>query len=144
MSKSDVDWFPCLNLGHDKVSISSLQAANERIMHTELRQRKIEEASASTSRSAEIETLVNEEKLQLILVVSAIKKFKLIECYMMIKECKQRMSNWCCLAAIFYFDELFANRICEAKKAWRSAITKHTQNNNGMLSIKQLVPICST
>ena len=33
MNKSDIDWFPCLNLGHDKVNIStyiiSLQGANE-------------------------------------------------------------------------------------------------------------------
>jgi len=56
MSKSDVDWFPCLNLEHDKVSISSLQATNKKAMNTELRQKRIEEASASTSRSAEIET----------------------------------------------------------------------------------------
>jgi len=61
MSMSDVDWLPCLNLGHDKVSISSLQVANERTTHTELRQKRIEEASARTSRSVEIETLVNEE-----------------------------------------------------------------------------------
>ena len=61
MSKSDVDWFPCLNLGHDKVSITSLQPANERATRTELRRKRIEKASANTSRSAEIETLVNEE-----------------------------------------------------------------------------------
>ena len=47
----------------DKVSISSLQAANEGNKTEELRQKRIEEASASTSRSAEIETLVNEDTI---------------------------------------------------------------------------------
>jgi len=45
----------------DKVSISSLQAANEGNKTEELRQKRIEEASASTFRSAEIETLINVE-----------------------------------------------------------------------------------
>ena len=60
MNKSDIDWFPCLHLGHDKVNIIALQAANERATRTELRKKRMEETSASALRSTEIQTSVNE------------------------------------------------------------------------------------
>ena len=37
MNKFDINWFPCLNLGHDKVNIASLQATIKRATRTELR-----------------------------------------------------------------------------------------------------------
>ena len=62
MNKSDIDWFPCLNLGHDKVNITSLQAASERATRTEQRRKRMEETSTcSASRSVEVEASVNEE-----------------------------------------------------------------------------------
>ena len=49
MNKSDIDWFPCLNLGHDKVNITSLQAASERATRTEQRRKRMEETSACSA-----------------------------------------------------------------------------------------------
>ena len=49
MNKFDINWFPCLNLGHDKVNIASLQAAIKRAKRTELRRKRMEEPSASPS-----------------------------------------------------------------------------------------------
>lgn len=55
MNKSDIDWFPCLNLGHNKVNITSLKAANERATW----RKRIEETSTcSASRSVEVEASV--------------------------------------------------------------------------------------
>ena len=63
MKKSDIDWFSCLSPGHDKVNITSLQAASERATtRTEQRRKRMEETSAcSASRSVEVEASVNKE-----------------------------------------------------------------------------------
>ena len=47
MSKFDVDWAPCLNLGHDKINVSTLQAASDRATRTELRNQRMQEVSSS-------------------------------------------------------------------------------------------------
>jgi len=116
-------------------------------MHAELQQKRIEEASAGTSRSIEIETLVSDCE-ETAITDSCSSSSREVQTESVLHDDKsanrEQVRNWCYLPVIFYFHELFANRICEAKKVWRSATTKHIQNNNGMLSIKQLVPICST
>jgi len=55
MNKHDVDWAPCINLGHNKVDMSILQAARDRATRTKQRKQQIEEAVATTS--TENETL---------------------------------------------------------------------------------------
>jgi len=45
MSKFDVDWAPCINLGHEKINVSTLQAASDR---TKIRRRRVEEATQSS------------------------------------------------------------------------------------------------
>ena len=42
-----MDWAPCLNLGHDKINVSTLQAASDRATRTELRNQRMQEASSS-------------------------------------------------------------------------------------------------
>ena len=37
MSKFVVDWAPCINLGHEKINVSTLQAASDRATRTEMR-----------------------------------------------------------------------------------------------------------
>ena len=49
MSKFDVDWAPCINLGHEKINVSTLQAASDRAAQTEMRRRRMEEATQSSS-----------------------------------------------------------------------------------------------
>jgi len=49
MSRYDVDWAPCKNLGHNKVKMSALQAANEKAERTKLRRQQMEEAAATSS-----------------------------------------------------------------------------------------------
>ena len=56
MYKSDIDWCPCLNLGHDKVNITSLEAASERATRTKQRRKRMEELSAGASGPSEIDT----------------------------------------------------------------------------------------
>ena len=61
MYKSHVDWFPCLNLGHDKVNMATLQAADERAARTEQRRKRMEESYARASESSEVDASTNEE-----------------------------------------------------------------------------------
>ena len=56
MYKSDIDWCPCLNLGHGKVNITSLEAASERATRTKQRRKRMEESSAGASGPSEIDT----------------------------------------------------------------------------------------
>ena len=49
MYKLDIDWYPCLNLGHGKVNITSLEAASERVTCTKQRKKRMEESSAGAS-----------------------------------------------------------------------------------------------
>ena len=44
MDRSNVDWTPCLELGHHKISASALQEASGRATYTALRRRRIIEA----------------------------------------------------------------------------------------------------
>ena len=59
MDKSNVDWAPCLHLGHDKIKLSVLQSASERAMQTESRRRKMDEASAQSQHSVSDADLTN-------------------------------------------------------------------------------------
>ena len=52
MSKHDVDWAPCKNLGHSKVNMSTLQAASDRATRTKQRRQRIEEAVATPESSS--------------------------------------------------------------------------------------------
>ena len=61
MYKSHIDWFPCLNLGHDKVNMATLQAIDERAKRTEQRKKRMEESYARASESSEIDVSTNEE-----------------------------------------------------------------------------------
>ena len=47
MNKSDVDWCPSINLGHNKINVDALQAASERAEQTVLRHKRMEETMAS-------------------------------------------------------------------------------------------------
>ncbi|XP_065905689.1 uncharacterized protein [Dysidea avara] len=49
MKTFDVDWTPCINLGHDKVNVGTLQAASDRAIRTEQRRQRMEEAATSSS-----------------------------------------------------------------------------------------------
>jgi len=49
MNKHNVDWAPCINLGHKKVDMSILQAARDRATRTRQGRQQIEEAVATTS-----------------------------------------------------------------------------------------------
>ena len=40
MDKFNMDWFPTRELGHNKVDIATLEAANERAQRTQLRNKK--------------------------------------------------------------------------------------------------------
>ena len=53
ISKHDVDWAPCKNLGHNKVNMSTLQAASDRATRTKRRRQRIEEAVATPESSSE-------------------------------------------------------------------------------------------
>ena len=57
MNKSDVDWCPSINLGHNKINVDALKAASDRAEWTVLRQKRIQEAMAST---ATVESLTEE------------------------------------------------------------------------------------
>ena len=48
-SKHDVYWAPCKNLGHNKVNMSTLQAASDRATRTKQRRQRMEEAVATSS-----------------------------------------------------------------------------------------------
>ena len=65
MYKSNIDWFTCLNLGHNKVNIATLQAANKRATCTEQRRKRMEESYAGASGSSEIDTSASEETVTL-------------------------------------------------------------------------------
>ena len=49
MNKSDIDWCPSINLGHNKINVDALQVASDRAERTVLRQKRMEEAMASTA-----------------------------------------------------------------------------------------------
>ena len=49
MNKHDVDWAPCINMGHNKVDISTLQAARNRATRTKQKRQQIEEAVATST-----------------------------------------------------------------------------------------------
>ena len=44
MDRSNVDWTPCLEVGHHNISVGALQAASGRATRTALRRRRINEA----------------------------------------------------------------------------------------------------
>ena len=49
MNKSDVEWCPSINLGHNKINVDALKAASDRAKQTVLQQKRMEEAMASTA-----------------------------------------------------------------------------------------------
>ena len=49
MNKSDIDWCHSINLGHNKINVDALQVASDRAERTVLRQKRMEEAMASTA-----------------------------------------------------------------------------------------------
>ena len=63
MHKSDVGWFPCLSLGHEKVDMATLQAADERATQTEERRKRMAEAYARASESSEVNETNEDEEM---------------------------------------------------------------------------------
>ena len=49
MNKSDIDWCPSINLGHNKINMNALQAASDRAECMALRQKKMEKAIVSSA-----------------------------------------------------------------------------------------------
>ena len=49
MNKSDIDWCHSINLGHNKINVDALQVVSDRAERTVLRQKRMEEAMASTA-----------------------------------------------------------------------------------------------
>ena len=69
MKTFDVDWAPCINLGHDKVNVSTLQAASDRAIRTEQRRQRMEEAATSSSvASSSVVAQVSEEDIGCVFV----------------------------------------------------------------------------
>ena len=47
MYKTDVDWAPCLLLGHQKINLTVLEAAHERAKRYDARRKKIDQSAES-------------------------------------------------------------------------------------------------
>ena len=64
MDKSNIDWFPTVELGHSKINMASLKVANQQAARTDQRNKRILETQSSRiqSDSADLDTAASAEK----------------------------------------------------------------------------------
>ena len=68
MNKFDVDWRPTLRLGHEKIDVDALEAAQERATRTAARRKKIDENNQSEINASDLDPNTKEVQTDTIIV----------------------------------------------------------------------------